>query len=112
MISAIFFAIMSAVIARPPLENMNYDHNVSLIYDGEKLMNLDSINSMDGVDSNMANSLKKAITDMLPSYVAGMHHHDHIAMDESHSDEVLFKRNAMEVRSFLEFCPTGLWEES
>ncbi|KAL6737598.1 hypothetical protein Aduo_011226 [Ancylostoma duodenale] len=67
-------AILTPAFARPPLENITYLQNFSLTYDGHGITNLDSINQMDGMDQGMANSLKKAILDVLPSYLAETQH--------------------------------------
>ncbi|RCN32698.1 hypothetical protein ANCCAN_21487 [Ancylostoma caninum] len=70
----VMLAILSSTFARPPLENITYLQNISLTYDGQGITNLDSINQMDGMDPGMANSLKKAILEVLPSYIAETQH--------------------------------------
>ncbi|KAK6751911.1 hypothetical protein RB195_003371 [Necator americanus] len=73
MILALMLSMVVQIIARPPPENITYMHNISLNYDGHEIANLDSINQMEGVDTNMATVLKKAILDALPSYLAETH---------------------------------------
>ncbi|RCN31867.1 hypothetical protein ANCCAN_22338 [Ancylostoma caninum] len=70
----VILAILSSAFARPPLENITYLQNISLTYDGQGITNLDSINQMDGMNPGMANSLKKAILEVLPSYIAETQH--------------------------------------
>ncbi|EYC30938.1 hypothetical protein Y032_0004g1859 [Ancylostoma ceylanicum] len=80
----VILAILTPAFARPPLENITYLRNISLSYDGHGITNLDSINQMDGMDQGMANSLKQAILDVLPSYMAGTQHNTGTLDDVQH----------------------------